>query len=81
MEKVKIYDEYSECFKCERCNQHYCQECHEMVEVEFEVSDYSEYDINKEHKRSWEGESVCPHCYNQLIDIAEENSQKGDNKK
>ena len=61
---------------CRRCNQEYCGECIERIEVEFDVEDDSSDGQWKDNQ--WNGEDVCPWCYNQLIDKAFPNTEKAE---
>ena len=65
IEKVKE-PQVEETYDCQRCRQTYCSECAEPIEVEFEITDKPE-GLNQA-ERDWEGEHVCPWCYNQLVD-------------
>ena len=61
-----------ETWECERCKQVYCQDCVDSYEVDFEVEDKAEGFNNV--IMQWKGWSVCPWCYNQLIDKAFEDA-------
>jgi len=67
IEKVEIGNPDFECYECPRCSQHQCGHCNEPVEVDFNVIDSSEN--HPKDKIDWKDESVCPFCYNQLVDI------------
>lgn len=68
--KLKKVDECynnAEVYQCPRCNQDYCDNCHEKQEVDFDIINSS--DDNPKAKIEWKGLMVCPYCYNQLIDL------------
>lgn len=66
MEKVKEPN-VDEAWKCPRCHQHYCCDCVDMCEVDFEIKDKS--DGFNTPIEQWEELKVCPWCYNQLMDL------------
>lgn len=53
-------------WECPRCNQNYCGDCVEPINVDFDIKDAPEGFNQAEIE--WNGSSVCPWCYNQLID-------------
>jgi hypothetical protein len=60
MEKVELPKYYEGTYECERCDDAHCCDCAPPVEVDFNTSGLSE--------RNWDGETVCPWCYNQLLE-------------
>ena len=67
MDKVKEPNTIEEVWQCPRCQQSYCGDCVSGYEVDFDIEDEPEGFNQKEMQ--WEGETVCPWCYNQLIDL------------
>lgn len=65
MEKVEEPN-IQEVWECRRCNQSHCGYCVDLIEVNFDVRDKS--DGFNAQEEEWTGQSVCPWCYNQLID-------------
>jgi len=79
--KKKVRDCWnnSEMYQCERCKDEspsdgwYCDTCNDPQIVEFEVSETIKSHVNGgDYLMEWKGETVCPYCFNQLIDIANE---------
>jgi len=78
MEKIKEPNETEIVYECGRCGQDYCEDCQSSVTVDFEVEDKSEgFNTLLEQ---WKDRKVCPWCYNQLIDIAQEQEVKNEKK-
>jgi hypothetical protein len=67
MQKVLTPRNY-EIYECPRCHQCHCDTCATGEEVEFNT--LSTEEIN------WEGEKVCPWCYNQLVEAFENINKK-----
>lgn len=65
LEKVSEPRNGCETWECPRCKQGCCSECSSPVMVEFKISDEPE---GENDIVDWEEESVCPWCYNQLVD-------------
>lgn len=56
---------------CERCDQYYCWDCIDFVEVEGDLIENIEIPnpYFPDYKKNWKGEKLCPWCYNQLVDL------------
>lgn len=70
--KVKVKEpSHNEKNWCRRCNKTYCDNCVDVIEVDFDVKD----NVNPErpdlehNMENFKGVKVCPWCYNQLIDL------------
>lgn len=75
MEKVRE-PEFEEVWQCPRCHQGHCGNCVDREEVDFDIADAPEsFGRDNESEVQWKGLSVCPWCYNQLV---EKQIKKGD---
>jgi Fe-S oxidoreductase len=66
MEKVNEPKSVEEAWYCPRCKQSHCGDCVDKCMVDFDIMD--EPDGFNQRKIQWEGLTVCPWCYNQLVD-------------
>lgn len=67
MKLIKVKEpEVEDIWMCPRCYHDYCGYCVDFTEVNFDIEDKPE-GCNREVVK-WKGISVCPWCYNQLID-------------
>lgn len=75
--KNKEVDEppYEKPNHCERCDEIYCSNCVDFIEVDFDITEGINADHPnpnaKRYDQNWKGEKVCPWCYNQLVRIKE----------
>ena len=72
MEKVtisKCEEEHNQNW-CGRCDKYFCVECVTMHTVDLGIVEniHSDRDDLEPMYQNWEGEDVCPWCYNQLVD-------------
>jgi len=68
MEKVKEPKEpIGNIWKCPRCDEIKCEVCIKKQTVDFDIADEP---IGMQNTIvQWKGKSVCPWCYNQLLDM------------
>jgi len=70
MKKVEISrteKEYSSNW-CRRCDKYYCANCVPLYDVDFDIKENLGRDDNPLFE-NWNGEKVCPWCYNQLVEL------------